>query len=234
MKKFLACLFILAVFFGAIFYIGWTQFRVKPGKVGIVISKTHGIEEKPVINGEFSWHWKFLLPSNASIKSFEIKPVSVVKTVTGTLPSGDSYSAIYNAGNLFDYKFTFNITITVSPEAIVELYKLNKISDDESLEGYMEAAATTLAQLASDYVLRRASENPLFRVESLRREEILKGVRIYKEFPELDVLEFAISESKLPDYVMYQKLREQVPDVIKPSPNQNNANEVETDLVQEI
>ena len=30
MKKFLACVFILAIFTGIVFYAGWTQFRVKP------------------------------------------------------------------------------------------------------------------------------------------------------------------------------------------------------------
>lgn len=211
MKKFLACLFILAIFSGAVFYLGWTQFRVKPGQIGIVISKTNGIADKPVTNGEFSWYWQFLLPTNASIKTFEIKPVSVTKTVNGALPSGDAYSALYNADNLFDYKFTFDISVTVAPESLVELLKLNKISDEADLAAYMEGAATNLAQLASDYILRRASENSSFRAESLRRDEILKGVRIYKEYPELDVLTFALTEARLPDYAMYQKLRSQVP-----------------------
>lgn len=236
MKKFLACLFILAIFSGVVFYTGWTQFRVKPGQVGVVISKTHGIADKPVLNGEFSWHWQFLLPTNASVKTFEIKPVSVTKSVTGSLPSGDAYSSLFNAGTLFDYKLSFNISITVSPEAVVELLKLNKISDETTLTSYMEGAANTLAQLASDYILRRASDNPSFKVEALRRDEILKGVKIYKEFPELDVMEFSICESKLPDFAMYQRIREQVPDTIKPGLNNNNDDEAvsETDFSQEI
>ena len=88
MKKFLACVFILAVFTGAVFYVGWTQFRVKPDTIGIVVSKTNGVDEKPVLNGEFAWHWQFLLPTNATLKTFQIKPVSVQKTISGCLPSG--------------------------------------------------------------------------------------------------------------------------------------------------
>lgn len=206
MKKFLACVFILAVFSGVVFYFGWTQFRVKPDTIGIVVSKTNGIDDKPVLNGEFAWHWQFLLPTNATLKSFQIKPVNSKKTITGTLPSGDAYASIYGAEGLFNYSFTFDISLTVSPEAVVELMKLNKITDDADLAAYLEGAAGTLAQHAANFILSKAQDNPDFRVESLRREEILRGIQIYKDFPEIDVSVFSIQSSKLPDFKMYKKI----------------------------
>ncbi len=212
MKKFLACVFILAVFSGFVFYYGWTQYRVKPDTIGIVVSKTSGVDDKPVLNGEFAWHWQFLLPTNTTLKSFQIKPLNTTKTITGALPSGEAYAAIYNAAGLFDYSFTFDISLTVSPEAIVELMKLNKISDDSDLTAYLEGAAGTLAQHAANFILSKAQENQNFRVESLRREEILRGIQIYKDFPEIDVSVFSIQSSKLPDYNMYKKIQNMQPD----------------------
>ena len=206
MKKFLACLFILAIFTGAVFYVGWTQFRVKPDTIGIVVSKTNGVDDKPVLNGEFAWHWQFLLPTNATLKSFQIKPFTVQRTVSGCLPSGEAYASIYNAQGLFDYSFTFEISLTLAPEALVELMKQNKITDDADLNVYMDSAAGTLAQHAAAYILSRAESNNAFRVESLRREEILRGIQIYKDFPELDVTVFSVQNSKLPDYNMYKKI----------------------------
>ena len=212
MKKFLACVFILAIFSGVIFYFGWTQFRVKPDTIGIVVSKTNGIDDKPVQNGEFAWHWQFLLPTNATLKSFHIKPVESVKTISGALPSGEAYAAIYGAEGLFNYSFTFDISLTVSPEAVVELMKLNKITDDSDLGAYLEGAAGTLAQHAANFILTKAQDNPDFRAESLRREEILRGIQIYKDFPEIDVSVFSIQNSKLPDYKMYKKIQNMQPD----------------------
>ena len=217
MKKFLACLLILAVFTGAVFYIGWTQFRVKPDTIGIVVSKTSGIDSKPVLNGEFAWHWQFLLPTNATLKTFQIKPVSVQKTVNGTLPSGEAYASIYGAQGLFDYSFTFDISLTVSPEAVVELMQLNKITDDKDLAEYLEGAAASLAQKAVNYILTRAEGNTAFKTESLRREEILRGIQIYKDFPEVDVSVFAITSSKLPDYNMYKKISNKQPEELNPA-----------------
>jgi len=217
MKKFLACVLILAVFAGFVFYTGWTQFRVKPDTVGIVVSKTSGVDEKPVLNGQFAWHWQFLLPTNATLKTFQIKPVSVQKTVNGSLPSGEAYASIYGAQGLFDYSFTFEILLTLSPEALVQLMQLNKITDDKDLNEYLEGAAATLAQKAANYILTRAEGNQSFRVESLKREEILRGIQIYKDFPELDVSVFAIKTSKLPDYNMYKKISNMQPDELNPS-----------------
>ena len=206
MKKFLACVFILAVFTGIVFYVGWTQFRVKPDSIGIVVSKTNGVEDKPVLNGEFAWHWQFLLPTNATVKLFHIKPVNVQKTISGALPSGEAYASIYNAEGLFDYSFTFDIELTVSPEAVIQLVKENKVTEDSDLNAYLEGAAGTLAQHAAAYILNRAEGNTAFRIESLRREEILRGIQIYKDFPELDVTVFSIISSKIPDYNMYKKI----------------------------
>ena len=212
MKKFLACIFILAFFSGTVFFIGWTQFRVKPDTIGIVVSKTNGIDDKPVQNGEFAWHWQFLLPTNATVKTFHIRPFNTLKNITGTLPSGDAYASIYSASGLFDYSFTFEISLTVSPEALVELMKLNKITDDSDLTAYLEGAAGTLAQHAAAFLLSRAGSNPDFRAESLRREEILKGIQIYKDFPEIDVSVFSIQNTKLPDYKMYRKIQSMQPE----------------------
>ena len=174
------------------------------------------MDDKPVQNGEFAWNWQFLLPSNAVIKTFQIKPVSIQKTVTGCLPSGEAYASIYNAQGLFDYSFTFDIMLTLSPQAIVELMKLNKISDDSDLSSYFEGAASTLAQHAASYILSRAESNTAFKPESLRREEILRGIQIYKDFPEIDVSVFAITSSKLPDYNMYKKISEMQPSQLNP------------------
>ena len=212
MKKFLACVFILAVFSGVVFYYGWTQYRVKPDTIGIVVSKTNGVDDKPVENGKFAWHWQFLLPTNATLKTFQIKPLNTTKTITGSLPSGEAYASIYGAEGLFNYSFTFDISLTLSPEAIVELMKLNKISDDSDLTAYLEGAAGTLAQHAANFILSKAQENQSFRVESLRREEILRGIQIYKDFPEIDVSVFSIQSSKLPDYNMYKKIQNMQPD----------------------
>lgn len=203
----MVCLFILAIFSAGVFYIGWTQFRVRPDYIGVVVSKTDGVSDIPVENGKFSWHWQFLLPTNAELKLFNIKPLNVNKTVKGQLPSGEIYSSIYNTDDSFSYYFNFSISLTLSPEAIVELLKLNKISNNEDLQEYLSRAADTIAQLSADYYLKKTKDTPSFRLESVRRDDLIRDIQFYKDCPELDISTFALVESKVPDYSLYRKIQ---------------------------
>lgn len=205
MKKFNICLFILACFAAAVFWIGWTQFKVKPDTCGILISKTSGIYEKPILPGEFNWNWQFLIPTNTELKLFSIKPVNKTKTITGSLASGNIYSSQFGTSDNFDYKFTFSISLTVAPEALIDLIKLNKISNNEDLDAYLTNAADTIAQIAADYYLKKSAESSSFRPEAVRREELIKNTQSYKEFPEIELFVFALTDCKIPDYSLYQK-----------------------------
>lgn len=210
MKKFLISLFILAVFSGFVFYVGWTQIKIAPDEVGVVVSKTKGIDEEIVQPGVFSWKREFLLPTNAELKTFSIKPLTLEKEVSGELPSGNIYSAASGSMDTFSYKFKITISVTVSPESLVDLLKLNKITCNEDLSVYLSAAADTITQLTGDYFLKKAMDNPDFRVESVRKDDLLRGIQIYREFPEIEISALAITYSKIPDFVLYRKLQERM------------------------
>lgn len=209
MKKFNICLLILLIFGGFVFYKGWTQFKVDADKCGVLISKTSGICDKPIIPGEFNWHWEFLLPTNSQIKQFSIEPVNVNKTIKGQLPSGELYTAMYNSTDSFTYYFDFSMSITISAENIVSLLKQNIISNNEDLQEYLNIAADSVAQLAADYYLTKAKENPNFNLEKVRRDDVIRAVQFYKEYPEIELTAFAMTASKVPDFTLFSKLQTQ-------------------------
>ncbi|MCR4741500.1 MAG: hypothetical protein K5866_01325 [Treponema sp.] len=209
MKKFFISILLLAIAASAVFYIGWVQIKVKADQIGIIISKTNGVEDQPVENGKFYWSKLFLLPTNAILKTFEVKPLNTEKTVSGQLPSGELYTSIYNSSNNFTYSFTYTISLSISPQAIVELFKENKISSNEDLQEYLQGAADTIAQLATNYILEKSRENPKFQVESIRRDDLFRAIKVYNEFPQIDLLVFAISQSKIPDFKLYSQLQNQ-------------------------
>lgn len=207
MKKTFITFFILLFFLGAVFYIGWVQYKVAPDSCGIIITKIHGIKDEPVKPGKFYWNWEFLLPTNAQVKQFKIQPVNITKTITGNLPSGDVYSAIYDLNNSFNYKFTFSMSISISPEQLVELYRQNKITDDKNLEEYLSFAGDDIAQATASYYLKKLSENPRLTLESLRRDDLIKSIQIYKEVPEIDIYLLSLTESIIPDFDLYNRVR---------------------------
>ena len=206
MKKFLISLFILIIFSAVVFFFGWTQYRVKPEEFGVVISKTDGIDKTPVENGKFSWYWQFLLPTNAVIKTFNVEPVFVTKQIKGTLPSGDFYAS-YNPKETFDYSFEFSMSLTVSEHDVIQLLKENKISNQDDLQQFINHSADTIAQLAADFYLKKIQENPKFRLESVKRDELLRAIKFYEDCPLIELMNFSLISSKVPDFELYDKLK---------------------------
>lgn len=184
--KNLICFLILLIFAGFVFFIGWTQIKIKPGIIGVVQSKTSGINEKPVVPGTFSWHKEFLIPTNASLNKFEYKPYNGTKSISGKRSVN------------YDYSFTFQISLSYEPELIIDLLKENKISNQEDFEKYLDATAAYLAQRAADYYLSRFAQNQVFAPESITISEITSALAFYKEYPDFDINVLALTDYKLP------------------------------------
>jgi len=234
MKKFFVCLFILALFGGFVFFTGWTQIKIKPGNMGVVVSKLHGIDRNVVRKGQFTFHKDLLLPSNAKIIQFQDKPFFTEKTVNGSLPSADIYSgnSIYN----FDYSFTFEMEAHVEPEDIINLMDKKLISDQESFEKYMETSLQAVAQETASYYLSRASEDTFFIPESLTIVDLYKKCRFYEKFPDFQIDVLALKTSKIPDYELYRNIRNRtLPDFNYTEPqNSDSYSENNTESDSEI
>lgn len=209
MKKFFIALIILSIFCGAVFFAGWGQLRVKIENTGVVVSKLHGVIEEPIIPGQFFWSWEFLLPTNTQILQFNLNNFSTSKTVKGQLPSGELYTSIFTSQNNFEYKFDYTISLSIEPKAIISLMQDSIINNTEDLTAYFNGAADTIAQLATSYILEKCRENPDFQPESIRRDDLFRALKIYNEFPKIDLVVFAITESKIPDYKLYGQLQHQ-------------------------
>lgn len=184
--KNLICFIILLIFAAFIFFVGWTQIKIKPGNIGVVQSKTSGINEKPVIPGNFSWHKEFLIPANAQINKFEYKPYNGTKTISGKRSVN------------YDYSFSFQISLSYEPELIIDLLKENKISNQEDFEQFLDSTAAYLAQRAADYYLSKFAQKQTFSPESVTITELTNALAFYKEYPDFDINVLALTDYKLP------------------------------------
>lgn len=208
MKKFFASFIILALFSFFIFLVGWPQIKVPPKSYALVVSKSSGVSDRIVRNGEFSWFWQFLLPTNASLVKFNIEPYfSASKTFSSKLPSADFYRSSADTVPSFAYNFNFSISMTISPEAFLELYKANKVTDQESLTKFFDSAADYISQLAGNYFVKKHEENPSFHPENIRREDLIRAIQSYKEYPELEIITLALTSYEMPDLSLYNQIR---------------------------
>lgn len=207
MKKFLF-IFLFLLVAAYVFFIGWTQIRIKPDSCGIVRSKLGGIKEKPVLPGDFSWHWDFIIPKNAKMEQFSLLPYSAEKTVSGQSPVNELYTILYNDN--MNYSFDFSISLAIEPESIVKLAQKNVISSDADLRAYMDHVADYTCQLAVNYYLSKAQLDSNFKPESVKRTELVKAISLYEEYPEIDVAVLALKDYKIPNYSLYTKFQNMI------------------------
>jgi hypothetical protein len=207
-KTHIAGTVLVLIFAAVVFFFGWTQFKVKAGTCGILISKTGGVNSDPVIPGQFSWHWESLIPTNAELRMFSTAPYTAVKTAEGTLPSAETYGSVYDTKPDFTYRFDFSVSARVDPQGIAELVKEGVVTDSSGLTAYLDSAYTVMANKASAYILDRAAANPSFRPESLKTSDILNGTGAAEIWPYIVFTDFSVTSAKLPDYTLYTNARD--------------------------
>jgi len=206
-KKFITCVLIIFAFALTLFFIGWTQFKVKTGSVGVVVSKTSGVSENPVVPGKFSWHWEFLIPTNAELKIFSVKPYNFSKNIEGELPSAEILKKAFKDSPDFSYKFDFEITATVVQELLPELLRSSIVFDQESLEKYIESAVREASASAASYLLTNEDGISAVKPETVSSEKLLSEFKAAKKYPAVSFTSFYVVSSVVPDYKLYLRAR---------------------------
>ena len=209
MKKrtsFFLSLIILLGFSGFVFYTGWTQFKVEPGNVGIVVSKTSGVNSNPVTHDKFSWSWEFLLPTNARLVVFTPKTLNFQKTVSGLLPSGSEYAKVFGGQTDFSYSFAFSIDAKASLERIASLLKAGEIQSQDDLEKLLDRRADDFASLAAQKILEAAvseTGTDFSKAQGLLTKAVNEALAAQGAFA--DIQEATLKKFSLPDIALYKK-----------------------------
>lgn len=200
------CLVILLAFAGYVFYTGWTQFKVESGNVGIVVSKTSGVNPNPVTHDKFSWSWEFLLPTNARVVSFTPKTLNFQKTSSGFLPSGKEYAKVFNGEADFSYSFDFSIDTKISLEQISGLLKAGEIQSQDDLSKLLDRRAEDFASIAAQKILSAAiSENGAdFEKAQSVAQEAADEYSLNKSGA-VEIESVTLKKFMVPDFALYKK-----------------------------
>jgi hypothetical protein len=207
MKKFIVTLVILLMLGGAVFFFGWAQLTVPPGSYGIIVSKTHGIDPRPVRSGEFRWVWYKLIPTNVEIPVFRLEPVNYPVNLNSALPSGDSYAAFAGLGSDFSWEITGTISFSLDPDELTALAARRNIPDQAALA----ALEQEIAQGIELIVLRTLTSGE---TDSARIENILSGGsdeglerEITGNFSRIRDFSLVIHSAHFPDFTLYRHVR---------------------------
>lgn len=206
-KTFLVCTVMILLFAATVFFVGWTQFKIKTDSAGVVISKTGGIALRTVTPGEFSWFWEFLLPTNAELKLFSTKPVAFRKRISGELQSASFYKNVVNDALDFSYKFDFSVSAAARADALPQLLKQSVISDQPSLDEYIALSVQNAVSAAVAYFLSEAERGNALHPEAMDTEQLLAIIDAERKYTGVLFTAFAVTEAAAPDYALYKKIR---------------------------
>lgn len=208
MKKAIISLVILILCAGTVFYFGWVQFAVPTGSCGVMISKTSGVHPKPIVSGEFAWCWERLLPTNTNLLVFNLEPITVSDTLSATLPSGGTYSAMLQGTPDFSYSVTIKTRARIRPESIVPMVEQNDLQNQSDLDEAMRTLIKQFNSAAVEFLLLNAQKNTeTLSLQPLSTEEIVAGTNAVNQFSEIEILAVETSNIKIPDMALYEFAR---------------------------
>lgn len=210
MKKFLFILFLLIILGGAAFYFGWAQQKVPPGSYGVMRSKTHGVDQNIIRDGEFRWIWYKLIPTNVRISVYTLRPVKYSLRNSGSLSSGNVYAAAAGVNADFSWEFSGELNFSLRPEALPELTARENISDDGGLRDAEDKLAARIGNFTLQKIKGYIDSGDEKKLETLLMTGSLPELdsEIEQSFPEIENLNCAIKMVRSPDFILYQTLKD--------------------------
>jgi hypothetical protein len=198
MKKFLGTFIFLVILAGLGLFFGWAQQGLPPDAYGLKRTKTHGLDTRLVVPGEFRWVWYKLIPTTATTAVFRLNPVSHEFSARDTLPSGRVYAAFAGMEDDFSWELRAAFSFSLRPEALVTLVTDYNIGDQEELARYEQELAADIEV----FILRRmdALEGLLKDGESPELERAVQG-----QFPLIENFSLRVKSAQFPNYDLYRQ-----------------------------
>ena len=209
MKKFLFFLVVLIILGATCFFLGWAHLTVPPGSYGVIQSKTHGIDPEIIKDGEFRWLWYKLIPTNAQVSVFTVNPVRRTIRSSGSLSSGDVYTALAGIKADFTWEVSGELSFSLKPEYLPELVVREGIREDSELRKVEERLAERIESFTIQRLKAYADSEDEKKMESITITGSLPELEtdIQRAFPEIQRLSCSIRAVRFPDYTLYQSVK---------------------------
>jgi hypothetical protein len=206
MKKFFMVVLILIILGGVVFYFGWVEFSVPPGAYGIMRSRTHGMDNRLIRNGEFRWEWYKIIPKNVEILVLRPKTISRSFTNNGKLPSGGTYESFLGIKADFSYEAEGSFSFNIKPDTFPDLALTMNIANQDDFDAYSEELAGNIENFIIQN-LRAGSQGD-------NAADIIMGGKVSgltaevgRNFPDIENLNIKIQTLLLPDIALYNSAK---------------------------
>lgn len=193
--------FIILIFAGFVFYLGFVSYKVPQGKIGVLVSKTGGTYPKIIKNGEFIWKWECVIPKNTELYVFSKTDYVSNQKFSGALPSADIYSSLIKGSPDFSYSFDFDIHLGIEEDFLLKLVERGEALGQSELNAWFERKAESISREISQ-VLIGMNEDTV--IASYNVPEILKDIKLEEQFPDVKIRDVYVNKASVPDLRLYK------------------------------
>ena len=210
MVKLIVTVVLLAIVACVVFFFGWIQIKLPENTYAVIFTKTGGWDETVTEAGTFVWRWERLIPTNMTIHEYILKPHTSRVSLSGKLPSAETYAAAFEPRPDFSYDLTFSISFTVEPSALPRL-----AADDhtlpEDLSAWMESTGKAIAErvAANMQDVTAAADVPELAATLASYLESEVRERVQSSFRDVDITSVTLTKMRLPDMQLYAFAQEQ-------------------------
>jgi hypothetical protein len=207
MRKLLGIFTFMIILGGVVFFFGWVQLAVPPGSYGVLRSKTHGIDNDLIREGEFRWVWYRLIPTNTVITLFSPVFVERPLEIWGTLPSGEIYAAFVGLTTDFSYKIEGSFSFTIMADSLPRLMEEQGITGQEDLLAYADKLASSVTLFSSHWLKEYGEDEK--KLDDLLHKGFPKSLEteILRNFPEIETFSGEIHGVQSPGFDLYYTTR---------------------------
>jgi hypothetical protein len=185
------------------FFFGWAQLGVPPDSYGVIRSKTHGIDERLVVPGEFRWVWYKLIPTNTQTLVFRLDTVSRKISVQNMLPSGSTYAALTGVeADDFSWEIHGTFSFSLKSEALIPLVTAQNMGPQELADFQQDIAGQI-----ENFIVRRMNQSEEFagQIEDMlvNGESPALEKEILEQFPQITRFSLMLQSAKIPNFALY-------------------------------
>ncbi len=215
MKKLIILFIFLLIAGGVLFYFGWVQIQIPPGEYGVVVTKTGGYDKNVIEPGQFVWRWERLIPTNFTLYSFSLTPKIIDVSITGKLPSGETYAENFNNAIDFSYNVRLSVSYHINSEQLPQLVAEEGLRRD-TVDSWYKKVETHISTLVSTFFKNKAATSSMMSVENFTfkgfEEELLSILE--RDSPHLEFNSVFLERFQTPDFELYQRVRRNFYDVL--------------------
>ncbi|MDR0409920.1 MAG: hypothetical protein LBH18_05940 [Spirochaetaceae bacterium] len=214
MKKFFVILIILIALGSLCFFAGWAQLSVPHNSYGVLRSKTHGLYEHVIKDGNFTWLWYKLIPANTNIAVFDIKNQTVQVEASGGLPQAETYTAFVGLKSDFSWQVSGRVSFSINPDSLPRLVDQFSISNQSEFDAYITQLRLQLTPFIEQRLAYYCGQpEALTQINAESSYEPLTQ-DIQDAFPYITGLSCSLSVKRFPDYNLYNSAKSMYDDYI--------------------